>query len=97
LYQVIGYPSLRDFKHVIQTKQIKNCPVTIEDINISEKIFGPDVYATKGKTTREEPLVVVNDYVEIPRDLIEAHQHVILYPLYGHHVHGRDPLFGYDV
>ena len=41
LYQVIGYPSLRDFKHVIQTNQIKNCPVTIEDINICEKIFGP--------------------------------------------------------
>ena len=78
LYQVIGYPSLRDYKHIIQTNQIKNCPVTIEDINISEKIFGPDVYAIKGKSVRKKPKVVVNDYIEIPRGLIKAHQGIIL-------------------
>ena len=78
LYQVIGYPSLRDYKHIIQTNQIKNCPVTIEDINISEKIFGPDVYAIKGKSVRKKPKVVVNDYIEIPRELIQAHKGIIL-------------------
>ena len=76
LYHVIGYPSVRDFKHIIQTNQLKNCPVTVEYINNSEKIFGPDVYALKGKSTRKKPKVVVNDYVEIPRELIEAHQGV---------------------
>ena len=78
LYQVIGYPSLRDYKHIIQTHQIKNCPVTIEDINISEKIYGPDVYAIKGKTVRKKPKVVVNDYIEIPKELIKAHKGIIL-------------------
>ena len=78
LYQVIGYPSVRDYKHIIQTNQIKNCPVTIEDINISEKIFGPDVYAIKGKSVRKKPKVVVNDYIEIPKDLIKAHKGIVL-------------------
>ena len=78
LYGIVGYPSMKDFKHIIQTNQIKNCPVTIEDIKISEKIYGPSVYAIKGKSVRKKPKVVVNDYIEIPRELIKAHQGIIL-------------------
>jgi hypothetical protein len=37
LYRVIGCPSIRDYKHIIQTNQIKNCPVTLEDIRVSER------------------------------------------------------------
>ena len=50
----------------------------MEDIKISEKIFGPDVYAIKGKSVRKKPKVVVSDYIEIPRELIKAHKGVIL-------------------
>ena len=79
LYKVITYPSIRDYKHVVQSNQIKNCPVTIEDIKIWLKIFGDDVHALKGKSTRRKPRVVVNDYVEIPKEFIEAHKGVILF------------------
>jgi hypothetical protein len=78
LYQIIGFPSLRDYKHLVQTNQIKNCPVTLEDIKICEKIFGPDIYAMKGKTTRKTPKQVINDFVEVPKELVEAHKHVVL-------------------
>ena len=78
LYAVIGYPSLKDFKHIIQTNQIKNCPVTIEEVNIWTKIYGPDVNAQKGKTTRTKPNVAVNDYIEIPKEIVEAHQGIEL-------------------
>jgi hypothetical protein len=78
LYQVIGFPSLRDFKHVVQTNQIKNCPVNLEDIKICEKIFGPDIYAMKGKVTRKQPKAVINDYVEVPKGLIDAQKEVVL-------------------
>jgi hypothetical protein len=37
LYQIIGFPSLRDYKHPVQTNRIKNFPVTLEDIKICEK------------------------------------------------------------
>ena len=79
LYKVITYPSIRDYKHVVQSNQIKNCPVTIEDIKIWLKIFGDNVHALKGKSTRRKPRVVVNDYVEIPKEFIEAHKGVILF------------------
>jgi hypothetical protein len=78
LYQVIGFPCQRDYKHVVQTNQIKNCPVNLEDIKICEKIFGPDIYAMKGKTTRKQPKAVVNDYVEVPKELIDAPKEVVL-------------------
>ncbi len=39
LYQVVGYPSLKDFMHIIQTHGINNCPITLEDVKISQKIL----------------------------------------------------------
>jgi hypothetical protein len=48
MYQSIGYPSLKDFLHVLQTNQVKDCPVTVEDVKIAQKIYGPDIYALKG-------------------------------------------------
>jgi hypothetical protein len=41
-------------------------------------VFGPDIGALKGKTTRQKPAPVVSDYVEIPKELIYNHQSVVL-------------------
>ena len=49
LYQIIGIPSIKDFKAIVQGNLIKNCPITIEDINVAEKIFGKDISSIKGK------------------------------------------------
>jgi hypothetical protein len=78
LCRVIGCPSIRDYKHIVQTDQIKNCPVTLEDIRVSERIFGQDMYAIKGKSTRSKPKVVINDYGEVPKELIDAQKNVTL-------------------
>jgi len=77
-YKVITYPSARDYKHVIQSNQIKNCQVTPEDIKIWLNIHGDSVDALKGKSTRKKPRVVVNDNIEIPKEFIEAHKGVII-------------------
>jgi hypothetical protein len=42
---------------------IKNNPVTTKDIEIAEKIFGPDISSLKGKTTRQKPIPVIEDYI----------------------------------
>lgn len=78
LYQTIGHPSLEDYKKSIQVNAIKNCPVTVEDVNIAEKIFGPDIYTLKGKATRTKPKTIVKDYIEIPTELKEKHESVEL-------------------
>ena len=78
LYQTIGHPSIKDFKAIIKGNMIKNCPVTIEDINVCEKVFGPDIYTLKGKTVRSKPKIAVKDYIEIPFELKLAHQGIEL-------------------
>jgi hypothetical protein len=57
----LGTPSLHDFKAVISSNMVKNLPITIKDINITDKIFGPDVGAVKDKTTKQKPAPVVVD------------------------------------
>jgi hypothetical protein len=57
---------------------IANNPVTIDDINLAEKIYGTDIGNLKGKTTRTKPKPVVKDYIEIPKALMDAQKEVEL-------------------
>jgi len=57
---------------------IKNCPVTSEDVDLAQKIFGPAVSALKGKSTRQTPKAVVTDEIAIPPELISKNRQIIL-------------------
>ena len=50
---MVGAPTLLNSKMMTRHKIIQNCPVTVEDIEIAEKIFGPDIYTLKVRTTRQ--------------------------------------------
>ena len=63
LYASLGYPSLKDFKWILQSSQIKDCPVTIQDAEVAQTIWGPSIAALKGKTTRTKPEPVLTDIV----------------------------------
>jgi len=77
-YGMFACSSIKDFKFMVQHNMINNCPITIEDINITEKIFGKDIYALKGKTTRQKPISVVTEYTIIPTELLNAHNDVTI-------------------
>ena len=63
LYHVMAIPSIHDFKELIKNNMLYNCPITIEDINNAEEIFGMSVASLKGKTTRAKPeIVTTTDY-----------------------------------
>ena len=38
LYNTLAYPSWKDFQWVVRSNMIKNCPVTLEDINAAQEI-----------------------------------------------------------
>ena len=59
---------------MIRQNIIHNFPVTVEDIEIAEKIFGPDVYTLKRRTMRQIPKVDVEYFIEIPRELVDNNQ-----------------------
>ena len=49
LYYKIGTPTYENFKHLIRSNQIKNCPISYNDAVNAEKIFGPSVASAKGR------------------------------------------------
>jgi hypothetical protein len=73
LYTSLGYPSAKDFKWILQSNQIKDCPVMTQDAEVAIKIWGPNIAALKGKTTRRTPAPVVTDIVHIPKERRELH------------------------
>jgi hypothetical protein len=78
LYKTLSYPSMKDFKWVIRSNQIKDCPVTVQDIDVALKIWGNNIAALKGRTTRSKMIPVARDYVKVPLELIKLHKEVFL-------------------
>jgi hypothetical protein len=65
---------MKDFKWVIRSIQIKDCPVTVQDINVALKIWGKNIAALKGKTTRRKRIPVARDYVKVPLEFMKLHK-----------------------
>ena len=68
-YHSLGCPSIATIKNLIHMNVIRNCPVTMEDIVIAKKIYGPDPSKVKGKSTRLQPPTVINDDIKLPDKL----------------------------
>jgi len=75
---MVGRPSEADFINMVQLNLMPNCPITTQDIKNAKIIFGKDVGALKGKTTRKTPLPVVTDYVYVPSSIYQANHMVTL-------------------
>ena len=78
LYQTVGHPYIQKYKNIIKMNGINNCPVMIDDIDIYEKIFCPNIYTLKGNTVCTKPKSVVNDYIGITQELNNTHQKIEL-------------------
>jgi hypothetical protein len=69
---------MKGFKWVIRSNQIKDCTVTVQYIDVALKIWGKNISALKGKTTRRKTITVARDYVKVPLDLMKLHKEVFL-------------------
>jgi hypothetical protein len=78
LYTALGRPSMKDFKWIIRSHQIKDSPVTVQDVETAISIWGKNISALKGKTTRKKSIPVSRDYVKVPKELLKLHQEVFL-------------------
>jgi hypothetical protein len=61
LYITLSYPSMKDFKWVIRSNQIKDCPVTVQDVDVALNIWGKNTSALKGNTTQSKTNPVARD------------------------------------
>ena len=58
LQVTVGRPSDNDFIRILKESSLPNCQVTLRDVVIANKLFGPHVGALKGKTTCCDPPIV---------------------------------------
>ena len=75
LYHIILNKNADNYKHPLR-QNTKKCPVKIDDVNLVENIFGPDIGTQKGKITRKNIKPVKDDVVEIPTELIEQQKYL---------------------
>ena len=75
----VGHPSTQDLKSVIKLNLIANCPVTTEDVDRAETIFGPSLPILKGKTTHQSPQSVQTDYEVVPESILSTNKYVTLF------------------
>jgi hypothetical protein len=80
--------SWKDFKWVIRSNQIKDCPVTVQDADVALKIWGKNsIAALKGKSTRSKHNPVGKGFCESPRGADEG-DIPVLPPLWISHHNG---------
>ena len=68
----------QDMKWEIQSNLIKDCPVTAKDMGTAIKVWGPSIAMLKGKTVRMTSTPVIQDVIEIPKEIWELHKDVTL-------------------
>ena len=78
LYAKLLYPSNADFKWLITNNQIKNCEVSVRNIDTAQEIWGKDISTLKGKTVRGKPTLVASDSIKIPKDIANLKKTVFL-------------------
>ena len=69
LYHILGAPVVENFKKILKQNIIKNCPITIEHVNMVEHIFWEKCCNPKRKSTRPRLPRVMEDHIEIPHDI----------------------------
>ncbi len=74
----LAFPSNADMKWAIQSNLIKDCLVTVKDMGMVIKVWGPSIAMLKGKTVMTTPPVVRQDVIEIPKEIRELHKDVTL-------------------
>jgi hypothetical protein len=78
LYTSLERPSIKDFKWIVRNHQIKDSPVTVQDVEVAISIWGKNIEKLKGATTRSKSVPVKLDYIKVPKELLKLHREVFL-------------------
>ena len=78
LQSAVGFPSTANLKAIIAFNQVVNCPVTVDDVEHTEKIYGPSIPFLKGKNMYQAPIPVISNYITVPPKILIKNHDVIL-------------------
>ena len=63
---------------VDKNNKIKNCEVSVRNIDTDQEIWGKEISALKDKTVRGKPTVVASDCIKIPKEIANLKKTVFL-------------------
>jgi hypothetical protein len=75
---MIGSPSKKDYRGMVSSNLILNCPFLTTNVTNARAIFGPDLASVRGKTVWCTLAPVVADYVAVPCSLVKTNKVVAL-------------------
>jgi hypothetical protein len=78
IQNIIMFPGMRAYTKIADSQLIANCPIGRGDIAAAERIFGPNLGALKGKTTKQTSVPVTSWISGVPPSILERYQNVIL-------------------
>ena len=62
---------MKNFKFIVKSNQMQDCPIAVDDMDIAEQTHGKDISHVKGKTTRQNPTTQENKTMMMPKELRE--------------------------
>ena len=78
LYAKLLYPLNAAYKWLIKNNQIKNCEVSVQNIDTTQEIWGKEISALKGKNVQSKPTLVTSDCIKIPKEIANLKNTVFL-------------------
>jgi hypothetical protein len=78
IQNIIMFPGVRAYTKIADSQLIANCPIGHVDIVTAEQIFGPNLGALKGKTTKQSSVPVAGHLNGVPPSILERYQDVTL-------------------
>lgn len=74
LHQKLGSPGYKQFFRILEKGQIRDCPITTDDVKSAIHIYGPDMVTIKGKMVRRKPRAIHSKMkIPLPKTIQELH------------------------
>ena len=75
---MIVSPSESDYKAMVNSNKIHNCPISQLDVSNARDMFGLQLAGVHIETTRSKSELVVEQYMAIPRDFVLQDKMIML-------------------
>ena len=74
----MDYPTNDKFKLLVSSKSLDKCSVIASDVTNARTLFGPNRPGLRGKTVQHRPEQVIQEYLDIPRNIYRLQHFVTL-------------------
>ena len=78
IQNIIMFPGVWAYTMIVDSKLIANCPIRCANIAAAECIFGPNLGALKGKTTKQASMPIIGWINGVQPSILEQYQQVVL-------------------